>query len=86
MSHHLEPSVVEVLREFILAGVPLRKLAAHFQVSRTTVMHHRGMLRRAMGTLPPCPCGRAIGHRGWCPQRTRVLERAKVPDMIGRAD
>lgn len=45
MSHHLEPAVVKVLREFILAGVPLKKLAAHMQVSRTTVLHHRGMLR-----------------------------------------
>lgn len=72
MGRDLAPSAVKALRDALLSGLSQRQIAKNMGVSRTTVKRHREMLA-GRGSLPPCPCGKALGHRGKCPARNRQV-------------
>lgn len=48
-------------RLLLTPGYSIRKVAAEVGISKHTVMAYRIGLSR-----PPCPCGKASGHQGWC--------------------
>lgn len=80
----LEPSVVEALHEMIMSGLTQRQIVERLQVANTTVSRHRAMLA-ARGPLPPCPCGKPLGHYGMCPARNRQV-RVRIAGAPARAD
>lgn len=79
----LEPSVVDALHEMILSGMTQRQIAERLQVANTTVSRHRARLA-ARGPLPPCPCGKPLGHYGMCPARNRQV-RVRIAGAPARA-
>lgn len=80
----LEASVVEALHEMILSGRTQKQIVYQLQVTGKTVSRHRGMLA-ARAPLPPCPCGKPLGHYGMCPARNGKV-RGRIAGAPVRAD
>lgn len=63
--NHTDPAIREQAEKLLKTGLSVRNVIKQLGLAKNTVLR----IRATLGDLPPCECGKAGGHKGWCAPR-----------------
>lgn len=87
MSNYIDPAIGKQIISELLNGHSIRKTAHSCGCAKNTVLRYKQILDAiefAFGEMDDrkkiCPCGKSIGHKGWC--RFRFNTSVKRQEFI----